>query len=309
MPDTLRLAGALVAPHSHDDLVAGVHESGAEVVSAVSVLDFGLGFDVTEGPSGEGNVGLDLTESVWTFAEGGFYFRDGSGPLLSTRGSGATLDLTGRLDVSSVVAIGSLADAEDTAGTRRALRVQHQTGDCTISYRGAGIYVGLQANSATQCYSYGLTGEVEWTGAGASSYVEALAFNAIQNGANLSRLRGVVVGLVSYAGKGTISDSPGLEVLPDYQGYKPTTFWGLYVHGHSGMNTAYGVRVEDFTGTTVRLLEVGPATPYLRLLGGGAPAAGQTNLYLAEGVAPTLRRVQWKDYSSLVAGDRVMVLV
>ena len=62
MTDTLRLAGALVAPHSHDDLVAAAHESGAEVVPAVSVFDFGLGFDVTVAPAGEANVALDLTE-------------------------------------------------------------------------------------------------------------------------------------------------------------------------------------------------------------------------------------------------------
>jgi hypothetical protein len=112
MPDTLRLAGALVAPHSHDDLVVGVHESGAEVVPAVSVLDFGLGFDVTEGPAGEANVALDLTESVWTFGQGGFRFRDGSGPLLSTGASGDDLALTGDLDVSGVAAVGG-------AGVRR----------------------------------------------------------------------------------------------------------------------------------------------------------------------------------------------
>jgi hypothetical protein len=308
MPDTLPLAGALVAPHTHDDLVVGVHESGVEVVPAVSVFDFGLGFDVTEGPSGEANVALDLTESVWTFGQGGFRFRDGSGPLLATRASGDTLDVTGRLDVSSVVGIGSLADPEDAAGTRQAVRVAHETGDCTLWLRGAGIYVGLVADSATNCYSFGLTGEVQWTGAGAASYIEALAFNAIQNGANLNVLRGVMVNLLSYAGKGTIATSAGFEVALDYQGYKPTTFYGLRVGGHSGMSTVYGVRVEDFTGTTIRLLEVGPATPYLRLVGGAVPGANLTNLYLAEGVTPTLRRVQWKDGASVGAGDKVMVL-
>jgi hypothetical protein len=309
MPDTLRLAGALVAPHSHDDLVVGVHESGTEVVPAVSVLDFGLGFDVTEAPAGEANVALDLTEAVWTFGQGGFYFRDGSGPLLSTRAGGDILDLAGKLDVSSVVRVGSLADAADAYGTRQALRVYHETGDCTVTYRGAGIYDRLIVNSSTGCYAFGLTGEVEWTGTALGSYIEALSFNAIQNGANLNRLRGVLVNLIGYSGKGTIVESAGFEVVPDYQGYAPLTFYGLYVHGHAGMYTAYGVRVEDFAGTTIRLLEVGPSTPYLRLVGGGAPAAYQTNLYLAEGVTPTLRQVQWKDGASIGAGDKVMVLV
>jgi hypothetical protein len=67
--------------------------------------------------------------------------------------------------------------------------------------------------------------------------------------------------------------------------------------------------MENLAGTTVRLLELGPATPYLRLVGGAAPAANCTNLYLAEGVVPTLRQVAWKLKSALVDADKVMVLV
>ena len=47
----------------------------------------------------------------------------------------------------------------------------------------------------------------------------------------------------------------------------------------------------------------------LCVLVGAAPAANCTHLWLAEGVTPTLRNVQWKLYSALVAGDRVCVLV
>ena len=72
MPDTLRLAGALVPPHDHPGAGLAIHESGIEAVDVASILDFGLGFDVAEGPAGEANVALDLTESVWTFAQGGF---------------------------------------------------------------------------------------------------------------------------------------------------------------------------------------------------------------------------------------------
>ena len=129
MPDTLRLAGALVAPHSHDDLLLSVHESGTPVVAPVSVFDFGLGFDVTDGPVGEANIALDLTEAVWTFAQGGFRFRDGSGPLLYSDPSGDDLLLTGDLDVSGGVAIGNLASI-DAAG-RQALRISHNTGNVT----------------------------------------------------------------------------------------------------------------------------------------------------------------------------------
>lgn len=164
-------------------------------------------------------------------------------------------------------------------------------------------------NTATTGFAFGVCGEVQFTGS-AQSYIAGLMFNALQNGSGaLAWLHGIIVNLVTYAGKGAVTDSKGLEVNLDYQGPKPSTYHGVHVKGHAGMNTAYGLRVEEFTGTAIRLLELGPSTPYLRLVGGAAPAANQTNLYLAEGVTPTLRRVQWKDGASVGAGDRVMVLV
>jgi len=307
MPDTLRLAGALVAPHSHDDLLLSVHESGTQVVAAVSVFDFGLGFDVTEGPVGEANIALDLTEAVWTFAQGGFRFRDGSGPLLYSGASGDDLFLTGDLDVSGVAAIGSLASI-DAAG-RQALRIKHYTGDVTPMLPGAGVTAQPTCNTTTTGYAYGVYGGIEFTGT-ALTYIAGLMFSAIQNGAGtLSWLHGIVIGLVSYSGKGPIIGSKGVEVTPDYQGNKPTTLWGVHIKGHAGMSTVYGIRVEDFTGTAIRLLEIGPATPYLRLVGGAAPGANQTNLYLYEGSTPALRQVQWKAGNTLGAGDKVLVLV
>jgi hypothetical protein len=81
MLDTLRLAGALVPPHDHAGLGLAIHESGVEAIDVASVLDFGAGFDVTEGPPGEANVALDLTEAVWT--SGGLSLSRRLGPLLS----------------------------------------------------------------------------------------------------------------------------------------------------------------------------------------------------------------------------------
>jgi hypothetical protein len=309
MPDTLRLAGALMPPHSHDDLVVAVHESDVEVMAAASVLDFGAGLDVTQGPAGEANIALDLSEAIWTFAQGGFRFRDASGPLLSTGASGDGLLLTGALDVSKTVALGTHAFA--AINPRVGINLWHYTGDISVMNQGAGISANLYVNSTTQGAACGLSGQAENGSAVGGQSLRGLQFYATQNGAGgVSSLYGADVIVLSMAGAaGTITNCYGLSITEDFQGNKPATYRGIYVGGHAGMNTVYGVRVEDFTGSTIRLLEIGPATPYLRLVGGAAPAANQTNLYLAEGVAPTLRRVQWKDYSSLVAGDRVLVLV
>jgi hypothetical protein len=72
---------------------------------------------------------------------------------------------------------------------------------------------------------------------------------------------------------------------------------------------AIGIRVrEPSLGTARHLAWLGGTTPLLRL-DCGTPAANCTQLWLAEGVTPTLRNVQWKLFSTLVAGDRVAVLV
>jgi hypothetical protein len=307
MPDTLRLAGALVPPHDHPGVGLAIHESGVPVIDVASVLDFGPGFDVTEGPVGEANVALDLTEAVWTFAEGGFRFRDGSGPLLYAGASGDDLFLTGDLDVSGNAAIGGLA----SIAAQQGLVVQMNTGNCGVSVgRGAGALIQPVFNTVTQGYGYGVTGSIKHTGTAAGSYMLALNFSCIQDGSgSLTWMHGVYVILQGYADRGAIGLAYGFYVYPSFGGSKPTTFRGLYVAGHTGMNAVDGVRVEDFTGTTIRLLEIGPATPYLRLVGGAAPAANQTNLYLYEGSTPALRQVQWKAGNALGAGDRVLVLV
>jgi hypothetical protein len=96
--------------------------------------------------------------------------------------------------------------------------------------------------------------------------------------------------------------------------------------GGSAIGTAIGINVRDFTqfahnytnaygikvaapsrGTSRDIAWFGGATPLARV-NAVTPAANQTALFLAEGVTPTERRVCWKLFSALVAGDRVMVL-
>ena len=72
-----------------------------------------------------------------------------------------------------------------------------------------------------------------------------------------------------------------------------STWKGLYA-GPVNSNRvvdAYGAHIEDITSNTgfTRLLEVGPSTPYLRLVGGGDPPTDKSNLYLKFG--GTLYRV------------------
>jgi hypothetical protein len=112
-------------------------------------------------------------------------------------------------------------------------------------------------------------------------------------------------------GTGPMTNVHTFEVLkPVWQGAKPATLNGLEVPdlGNAGITTVRSIHVADIlAGTNRYLLELGPSTPYMRLIGGGNPAADQTNLYLNEGGA--LRQVQVKDGASIGAGDRVAVLV
>lgn len=78
-----------------------------------------------------------------------------------------------------------------------------------------------------------------------------------------------------------------------------TTATGLYLE-NMGFDTqigdAYGVHVLDITTNTGfrRLMELGPSTPYWRVIGGAAPGAGLTNAYI--NVGGVLKRIQtWND--------------
>jgi len=79
-----------------------------------------------------------------------------------------------------------------------------------------------------------------------------------------------------------------------------------------GGTAAYGIYVGDLTGTSfsnVRLLEIGPATPYLRVVGNFTAAANQTPIYISEGATPSLRQLKTKDGAAITGGDLVCVLV
>lgn len=173
---------------------------------------------------------------------------------------------------------------------------------------------------------WGLGGLCNLTGAG--NLAAGLRFNAYFSGGSsdtLAALEGIRVGIFfNSVSTTTLTSGAGIRVLrPAYifgSRRRADTQYGIVIEdqfcavGYNVPTTVYGLKIDDISGGTNRyLLELGPATPYLRLLAGAAPGANLTNLYLAEGAAPTLRRVQWVDPgaggANLVAGQRVLVLV
>jgi hypothetical protein len=158
-----------------------------------------------------------------------------------------------------------------------------------------GVYNLVYGNRAAgPQFTYGLSGAAIGQGTPSASYVYGLYFFAQHDTPSpCYQLGGIIIQQQSGAsGTGVLSAARGLYVSASYwSGSKPTTVFGIDIEnqGGSGAGTAYGLRIVDQTATTVRLLELGPATPYLRLAGGADPPADKSNLYLKFG--GTLYRV------------------
>lgn len=71
--------------------------------------------------------------------------------------------------------------------------------------------------------------------------------------------------------------------------------------GGGTLTDYYGAKIDDTTGPSGfnRLLEVGPSTPYLRIVGNFTAAADETPVYISEGATPTLRQLKTVVESSL----------
>jgi len=158
-----------------------------------------------------------------------------------------------------------------------------------------GVYNLVYGNRAAgPQFTYGLSGGARGQGTPYASYVYGLYFFAQHDSPTTCyQLGGILIQQQSGAsGTGPLTTARGIFV---YQGYwggsKPTNVYGVDIHdqGGSGVGTAYGLRILDQTASSVRLLELGPSTPYLRLLGGADPPADKSNLYLKFG--STLYRV------------------
>jgi len=124
---------------------------------------------------------------------------------------------------------------------------------------------------------------------------------------------GIRTGVMTQPGSYTISYLYGIQLQASLTGPAPTvSSVGIDIPDYSQSGTALvcGVRIADqLQGTLRRCLEVGPATPYFRVVGGWTPTAGQTPIYFSEGATPTLRNLQIKSFLTLQAGDLICVAV
>lgn len=158
--------------------------------------------------------------------------------------------------------------------------------------------------------------------AGANAQLRGLSFVGFPAGSgNASEVTGTAsqVGCINYSG--AITDMHSFWAVAAYialSGGAITRSHGLRIgnQGKAGVGTTFGLLIEPQTNSgacySIWAGALASGTPRLRL-DDGTPGVNQTMLYLAEGVTPTLRRVQWVDPgnggANLVAGQRVMVLV
>lgn len=235
---------------------------------------------------------------------------NGGSPRIIMATASPHLTLTGDTQVASgVLSIGGSPSANSqllvnpslvgVSGTFYLIRLQPESANLTGTAFLYGLYGSASANIAS----------------GGNLTCRALAYISYGAGSgNIAELTGIWIRLGTAGFTGTLTDAYGIIVfMPYWLANKPTTSYGIRIQSPAtstaGVATAYSLYIDDIQAgaTNKYLVQAGPSTPYLRLVGGAAPGVNLTNLYLNEG--GTLRRVQVKDGGSIGAGDRVMVLV
>jgi len=142
-----------------------------------------------------------------------------------------------------------------------------------------------------------------------SGIARGLSLSAIKMGAGTAdKLYASEMNLMSHPNaSGAITDARGFNIVAYWLSEKPTSVYGGYIGnmGSASIGLAEGLHIDDQAGaTTNRILELGPATPYMRLRGGAAPAAGESNLELRIGTTSQLVTVGAADSGG--AGFRMM---
>jgi hypothetical protein len=189
------------------------------------------------------------------------------------------LTLTGQVKITGETAIGGGAP-ETNKGLIIAPSPVPQAGSWT------GIFGSPQVSIPSGNPSgslFGLSFVIAMTGGG--------------NSAVLDYARALNVGINTLSLTATITEAV-LAYLAGpllYFGTPSVSTWKALYAGPVVSNkivNAYGAHIEDITNNTgfTRLLELGPTVPYLRVVGGAAPAAGLSNMYL--NIGGTLYRVR-----------------
>jgi hypothetical protein len=200
--------------------------------------------------------------------------------------------ITGNLQVSVHGAFGANAAAAASV----LLYVKEDAMTETTIYGGWFAPTGTSVDDIATQIVYGLYGGAIAAGTPMGYNIYGLYFNAYTSSASPCATLEAVHVSMGGSGAGAITNARGINIAAaSWTGTKPTTTYGIYIaqQGHASVVNAYGIKITDQSSTTInRLLEIG-STPYLRLVGGAAPGAGLTHLWLYEGTTPALRNVAW----------------
>lgn len=250
----------------------------------------------------------------------GLRFGHAAGPRLQGPAAGDLLTLTGWLRAGDRCGIATNPNAttaltiaptfSQAAGNMYLINATPAS--CTFTGPGLGYFYGLYASAAVI---------VRPT---ATASLFGLSFTTMAAGAGtLTNLYAswVKAGLMSYSGPapnvwGYYAASPFFSAST-----YPANAIGMQIDDMGGnpgaiATNAIGLKIADQTlvGGNKYLIEAGPATPNLRLLANAPPDAGlltegdsQALLAWMENGVVNLRRTRWRQYSSLLAADKVLI--
>jgi hypothetical protein len=311
--DHAALANLAFPQAGHTGFVAAAGLAGGQTIIGGTAPGENLSLQSTAGsPRGVVQV-IDSLRLV-----GGLIQDGGGNPRVTLATATPHLTLTGDLRVTGYAALAGATPATDAY-----LKVN------PVGATWTSAMTLLQMNP-TSC-SIGVGGDLFGFGAyavcnvltGATPLVRGLNFvGLVANVGSPVEVTGAACQVGCMAFSGTITDLHALYAVERFimftGGGSITRTHGLRIgdQGKAGVGTTFGLLIEPQTGSA-NLYSIwagakASGTPRLRL-DEGTPGAGQTMLWLAEGVTPTVRRVQWVDPgnggANLVAGQRVMVLV
>ena len=203
------------------------------------------------------------------------------------------------------------------------LRIRNQSAAESVSTGKYGLTIDPSwAPSADGQGFFGITGNALISNAGRlGTIANGLDFVALAWQGTFAELVGAKVRPQKYASQATtITAFEGFRAQPSIGSNATITNYASFrslTGGNSGMATAIGLKIDDITlGTTKVLIEAGPATPNLRVeattptSGGGLYEDSRVMVaFRNNGGVVTLRRLHTLPFSSLVAATKVVVAI